>query len=247
MNKQNFKVDVLPETNVLYEERERGITHSPFELELLVFTAIRHGNTEAVESAIREYMEKGIVMGKMSMDPIRQIRYWAVSTVAVAIHYAILGGIDETIAFNLSDEYIRHIDHLNKPDECIEYLCEKAKELTVMVSKNGFENSSILIKRTMHYIGIHLHERLKVDDIAKNLGVSRDYLSNQFSKNVGIGIHEYIVKAKLKESITMLMQGMKYTEISYNLNFSSESHYISSFKKYYGMTPKEYVASILVG
>ncbi|MCQ2506989.1 MAG: AraC family transcriptional regulator [Lachnospiraceae bacterium] len=234
----------MPEKNVLYEERESGITHSPFELEFFVFTSIRHGNVNAVEQAIKEYMEKGIVMGKMSLDPIRQIRYWAVSTVAVAIHYAILGGLDETVAFNLSDEYIRYIDHLTKPDECIDYLCEKAKELTVLVSRSGLESNSILVKRTVHYISIHLHERLKVDDIAKNLGVSKDYLSNQFSKNVGEGIHEYIIKTKLKESIPMLMNGMKYTEISYNLNFSSESHYISSFRKYYGMTPREYIYAL---
>ena len=56
----------------------------------------------------------------------------------------------------------------------------------------------------MHWIHIHLHHRLKIADIAAELHVSRDYLSQAFKKETGITLHRYIVDQKLEEAQHML-------------------------------------------
>ena len=93
----------------------------------------------------------------------------------------------------------------------------------------------------IHLIHINLHSRLKIEDIAKTLHISRDYLSQAFKKETGIPLHKYILKQKLEESISMMNDGKAIGEVSYILGFSSESHFIQYFKKVYKQTPCKYI------
>lgn len=164
--------------NFIYEARETGKTHTPFASEILLFQSIKCGDLTGVKNALNLYRQSGLIIGHMSDNPSRKIHYWAVSTIAVAIHYAILGGLDESEAYQLSDFYIQKIDSLQTMEECIDYLCEKAIELVTKVKEKSIPQCySPLINQCVHLIHIHLHSRLKIEDIAKSLHVSRDYLS----------------------------------------------------------------------
>lgn len=138
-----------------------------------------------MKNALNLYRQSGLIIGHMSDNPSRKIHYWAVSTIAVAIHYAILGGLDESEAYQLSDFYIQKIDSLQTMEECIDYLCEKAIELVTKVKEKSIPQCySPLINQCVHLIHIHLHSRLKIEDIAKSLHVSRDYLSQAFKRRL---------------------------------------------------------------
>ena len=95
--------------NFIYEARETGKTHTPFASEILLFQSIKCGDLTGVKNALNLYRQSGLIIGHMSDNPSRKIHYWAVSTIAVAIHYAILGGLDESEAYQLSDFYIQKI------------------------------------------------------------------------------------------------------------------------------------------
>ena len=193
---------------------------------------------------IPHLLNSGLVIGHMSDNPLREIHYWAVSAIAIAIHYAILGGLDESEAYQLSDRYIQEIDLILTMEECLDYLCDKALELTRKVNEDKIPQCySPLINQCMHWIHIHLHHRLKIADIAAELHVSRDYLSQAFKKETGITLHRYIVDQKLEEAQHMLSQGKSLYEISYTLCFCNESHFIQLFKKKYHVTPAEYLIS----
>ena len=214
--------------NFLYDAREDGKTHTPFHYELLLFRAIQNGDRKGVEDSLTQYQNSGLIIGHMSDNPLREIH---------------LGGLDESEAYQLSDEYIQEIDSLKTMEECIHYLCEKAMELVKKVKENTIPQcSSPLINQCVHLIHIHLHSRLKIEDLARSLHVSRDYLSAAFKKDRKISLHRYILDQKLQEAKRILSNGMSINETSYTLCFCNESHFIQLFKKKYGMTPGEYVA-----
>lgn len=179
---EKVRVEILPETpDILYEQRETGVTHSSFQLEYVLYQAIKAGNTAQVKSAIDQYMANGLIVGRLSQNSFRQMQYWAVACISVAIHYAILGGLDETEAFNKSDIYIRKVDHFTTMDQCVDYLQEKAIELTELVRKTKEKQvHSPAIRSCLHYIHIHLHEKLPIAMLAQEVGLSRDYLSRLF-------------------------------------------------------------------
>lgn len=241
-NTEQPNIEILsPSPNQIYEQRETGVTHSPFQLEYPLFQAIREGNTTEVGTAIQNYLKHGLIVGRLSRNTLRQMQYWAVSCISVAIHYAILGGLDETDAFNLSDIYIRQVDQVTSIEEIIPYLKEKALELTGLVEKTKYKRAkSPAIRRCLHYINIHLHDKLPIALLAKECKLSRDYLSVLFKKEMGISLHNYILKEKLEASKLLLLQNQNYDTISYTLGFCSETHYITCFRRRFGMTPGEY-------
>jgi hypothetical protein len=108
--------------NFIYDARETGKTHTSFQYEIVLFTAIRNGDIQGVKMSLELYQKSGLIIGHMSNNPLREIHYWAVATIAVAIHYAILGGLDESEAYQLSDRYIQEIDLQKTMDECIDYI-----------------------------------------------------------------------------------------------------------------------------
>ena len=231
--------------NFIYDARETGKTHTSCQYEIVLFTAIRNGDIQGVKMSLELYQKSGLIIGHMSNNPLREIHYWAVATIAVAIHYAILGGLDESEAYQLSDRYIQEIDLQKTMDECIDYLCRKAIELVTKVNENTIPQCySHLINNCIHLIHINLHDRLKIEYIAASLHVSRDYLSQVFKKETGISLHQYILQQKLEESKKMLEQGMSINQISYTLCFCNESHFIQAFKKRYHITPTAYIASL---
>jgi AraC-type DNA-binding domain-containing proteins len=218
-------MEVLPASeNSIYDERETGKTHTPFQYEYVLYQAIRRGDVEQIETCIDRYMKSGFVVGRLSSNAVRQFRYWAVASISTAIHYAILGGLDETDAYNLSDVYVRHIDGVAAADECVAYLKEKAVELTraVRLAKET-RTRSYYINKAIHYIHIHLHEKLSLPDIAAAAGLSPEYLASLFKKETGKSLHTYILGEKLEASKAMLVQGRTSTEISSTLFFSSQS------------------------
>lgn len=144
-----YKVKVLPPSaDALFTQREDGMTHSPFSLELPLYTALKNGDEPALRRAMEAYFSAGFVIGRMSADSLRQMKFWAVSVIAVAIHYAILGGLDETNAYNLSDAYIRHIDTLFSIDDCMEYLSSRAIELVRAVAES--KRDTRFLRRSKH-------------------------------------------------------------------------------------------------
>jgi len=240
-NPKQVKAEVLEDSSI-YEIRESGLSHTPFSLEYQLFTAIRDGNEKLVTESIDRYFESGLVIGKMSNNSIKEARYFAVAAIATATHYAILGGLDETTAYSMSDTYIRYIDNLQTISECVFYLKERALELTDAVkNSSNTKDYPVHIAACLHYVQNHLHERLRIEDIAGALGLSRDHLSRLFSKTIGTPLHQYILNEKIKEARSLLIQGYPIDKISYTLCFSSESHFINSFRKFYGVTPKAYL------
>lgn len=236
------KIEIISsDPNPIYSQRESGITHSPFEMEYILYNGIKQGNVKQVNSAIDAYLKSGLVVGRLSNNSLRQMQYWAIACISVAIHYAILGGLDETDAYNLSDIYIRQVDCFSTMDEIISYLKEQALGLTSLVGQSKYKDvHSPNIRRCLHYINIHLHDKLPIDLLAKKCNLSRDYLSTLFKKEMNISLHAYILHEKLEESKLLLAQNQSYATISYTLSFCSESHYITCFKREYGITPGEY-------
>lgn len=238
----SYQVEVLPATaHPLYDTRESGKTHTPFALERALCTAIELGDEAAMDRAIADYMVHGFVVGTMSGDRLRQVKYWAVATVAIAIHYAILGGLDETDAYHLSDAYLREVDRLDTMDACIDCLRRRATELVraVASAKSGTLLSSP-VRRCVHYIHIHLHEKMPLPLLASEAGLSKDYLGVRFKREMGVSVHAYILQQRLQASLPMLLDGTGCRRIAYDLGFADESHYIAAFRKQYGCTPAQY-------
>lgn len=99
------------------------------------------------------------------------------------------------------------------------------------------------VLRLLTYINEHIHEPklLKVDHLAKTFLLSPTYLSEFFRKQVKMSLREYIIKAKLKQvEIRLLNSDHTLTQIAAELSFTDVSHLSKTFKRYTGMSIREF-------
>ena len=77
--------------------------------------------------------------------------------------------------------------------------------------------------------------------LSKKLHHEYTYLSNIFSEVEKTTIERFYISTKVQRVKELLVyEGLSIKEISYQLNYSSESHLCSQFKKVTGQTPSEF-------
>ncbi len=104
-------------------------------------------------------------------------------------------------------------------------------------------NKDDRITQLLNYINEHIAEPrlLKVEHLAKTFLLSPTYLSEFFRKKVNVSLREYILKAKLKQvEIRLLNSDYTLTEIADELSFTDVSHLSKTFKRYTGMSIRDF-------
>ena len=244
MNTQNDIDKKVAITEYLHREEDQY--HHSYDEELLQYEYLRDGDTRSVEESKRLF-RTGIT-GHLSDDPVMDKKYLFVASITLATRFAIEGGIEAQDAYNISDNYIQRMDRLDTVEDIYELQTEMIKNFTTKVKKckskkNQSENSDVSrqVWEAMDYIYYHLHERITVDDVASAVSLSPNYLNHLFAKEKGQSIQKYISARKIEAAKNMLQYSdYSVTQIAAILAYSSVSHFISSFKKATGSTPRDF-------
>lgn len=124
----------------------------------------------------------------------------------------------------------------------LEILLRNIKQSAFYELGTGRENDERVIQ-LLSYINENISQPqlLKVEQLAKTFLLSPTYLSEFFRKKVKMSLREYIIKAKLKlVEIRLLNSNFTLTEIAKELNYTDVSHLSKTFKKYTGMSIREF-------
>ena len=225
------------------DQHELNEAHRPMEDEYAFYNAVKDGDMEYV----RENCAKGAFtdpegMGILSRHSLMNIRYHYVITVALITRHCVEGGMELEQAYRLSDFYILKMDSCSSVSEIASLHNDMVLDFTGKMSllkKKSIISRSII--QCTDYIYTHLHERITVDVLAEYTGLSASHLSRLFKKNLGLSISDYVREKKIEKAENLLKYSdYSYIEIANYLSFSSQSHFIQTFEKLTGMTPKKY-------
>ena len=108
-------------------------------------------------------------------------------------------------------------------------------------SEERYVGNTLKTKNILKYINEHYKEELRVYEVAKYFGYSREYFSRLLKKEIGMSFKEYLTQYRLNKSLNELININKnIAEVALNNGFSNETQYISIFKKIYNITPGQY-------
>lgn len=214
--------------------------HNTFELEQTVMTIVRKGDT----AALREWIKAAPAVrgGILAPEQLRQTKNTFIVSATLVSRAAIRGGMDVEDAFSLSDAYIQKGELLNRPDQILNLQYHMILEYTQKVERIRLgKHPGKLAIDVANYIQHHLSEAITAEDIAKELYLSRPYLSRKFIEETGESLTAFIQSEKTQEAKRLLRYSDKsLTAIGNYLGFSSQSHFSRVFKKHTGITPGEY-------
>lgn len=225
------------------EKSEENVAHRSLEEEYSFYQAVSSGDMEFVQkNCSQDVFTKPEGMGILSMNPLINIKYHFVITVAMITRHCVNMGMELEQAYRLSDFYILKMDSCTSIEAISHLHHSMALDFTgkmLLLKKSSVISKSIVL--CMDFIYKHLNTRITVQMLAEYTGLSSSYLSRLFKQELGISISDYILEKKI-EKAKNLLQYSDYSliDIATYLAFSSQSHFIQTFKKAVGLTPKKY-------
>ena len=103
-----------------------------------------------------------------------------------------------------------------------------------------WESASGLVGEALEYVNKNMTRDISVQDIADALNISRSYLSHAFKKSTGYGLWNYVISKRLVYAQKLLSDGASVTDACYESGFRDYAHFIKSFTKTFGCSPKQY-------
>ena len=105
------------------------------------------------------------------------------------------------------------------------------------------ENSS-LYQNILNYIETHINENISLNTIADNFYVSKYHIAHIFKNQMGLSIHQYILKKRLSICKAAIVSGSNINTVFLECGFGDYSSFYRAFKKEFGISPKEFKNSL---
>ncbi|WP_099468509.1 helix-turn-helix domain-containing protein [Konateibacter massiliensis] len=94
------------------------------------------------------------------------------------------------------------------------------------------------VKLVKKYIDRNFHTKIVLEDLEKELGMSKFHISKEFKKYTGTTVGEYILSNRLSSAKELLKYSdLPISEISFRIGINNVSHFINLFKSREKVTP----------
>lgn len=98
-----------------------------------------------------------------------------------------------------------------------------------------------LVRRAMAYLHEHYAEPLSRDDLARHVGMSNDYLTYCFRKELGTTPIAYLNRYRINQAKLLLAGGQKsITAVALAVGFSDSGYFSRVFRREVGVSPEVY-------
>ncbi|MCI5649586.1 MAG: AraC family transcriptional regulator [Fusicatenibacter sp.] len=121
------------------------------------------------------------------------------------------------------------------------YLLALLGEVLPCIALKPNTSSMDSIRSILTYCSERYTEPLTLETLARNLHLSKYYISHIFTERMQISFPDFINSLRIEHACTMLEKDTNITEIAFSSGFSSVRTFNRAFSKYMHMTPREYM------
>ena len=155
-------------------------------------------------------------------------------------------GADDYIAkpFRLSDLQLR-IDNIIANRQRIQ---REFKQQTIAETKQKVQETSSpdneFLKRAIQCVNDHLDDAdFDRDAFAREMGASQSTLYNKLRATTGMNVSSFIRNIRMKaiDDIIRQQPDLRVSDLAYMVGFKDPKYFATTFKKEFGMQPKEYI------
>ena len=210
----------------------------PYEKEKALVTKLKTGDTATAKSLLNDLL--GYVFFAEGSN-LQIVKSRAMELSSLLSRAAIEGGATSDSVLRVNNQFLKDLQSIQSLDD----LCYRLQENIDVFTECMFDyipsRGNEIIKRAIRYISGNYSQNLTLEDLAEHASLSPSYLSRLFKKELSISISDYICETKIEKAQHLLKYSdYSMVDIANYLAFSSQSHFIQTFKKLIGVTPKKY-------
>lgn len=100
----------------------------------------------------------------------------------------------------------------------------------------------ITVKLAKEYIKNNYQFDISITDVAKNVNVTPNYLSNIFQKEENMTTKKYLTMVRMEKAMAFISSGeYMIQEVSKMVGYPNQLHFSTEFRKYYGFPPSMFL------
>ena len=104
----------------------------------------------------------------------------------------------------------------------------------------GTSQSNDTLREIITYVTEHYTEKLSLEDVANQVGFSREYFCRFFKQHMGITFLRYLNEVRISHAGRLLTStDMSISEVMTESGFTNQTIFNRLFKEIYGMTPRQ--------
>jgi two-component system response regulator YesN len=137
--------------------------------------------------------------------------------------------------FTVFIEGIKRVESLEDLMEMMEDYCVKTTKCI------GASTTDVVVKRMISYMEKNYDQDLKLEAMAKIFNYNSAYLGKVFRKEMGESFNNVLDNIRIENAKQLLLEtGLKVYQVSEQVGYSNIDYFYSKFKKYVGISPKEF-------
>lgn len=146
------------------------------------------------------------------------------------------GSINELLV-----DHWKEISSMGTASQIESYVLHICHELIKAASGRDIDRNQAVAEQIARIIAERHHQPLTVEEIAREVYLSPNYIRTIFKEKTGETILDYLTKVRMNHAAELLKdKSLKVREVSHRVGYENVSYFCSVFQKHRGSTPNEY-------
>lgn len=200
-----------------------------------IYGMISRGEYEHVEEGLLEIIDN--LIQKSSSVPLIEE---GINEVLVLLSH-LTKDTNSDIDFNILFHDFRSKDYLLIYDAAEELRASLRNLVKYLLGIMQQGKTTDIIARIKEYIEKNYGDSLNATELAQKYGLSVSYLSTLFKERTGVNLTAYMEGIRMEKAKNLLKnREWRVTEIAIHVGYSNSNYFSKVFKKYTGVTPREF-------
>lgn len=210
----------------------------PYEKEKALITKLKTGDTEKAKALLNDLL--GYVFFAEG-NKLEVVKSRALELASLLSRAAIEGGATSDSVLKVNNQFLMSLQSISDLDE----LCYRLQETIDVFTDCMFNyiptKGNEITKKAIRYISKNFTKNLTLDMVADHVHLNPAYFSTLFKQSTGSSFKEYLNMVRIEESKRLLANTEhSIIDIALATGFEDQSYFSKVFKKYTGLTPKQY-------
>lgn len=251
----NYKIETIDELDNgedyfferIAEQKEENFTpldinilEERYETENALITAVSQGMLHKAEMLIRGSFAQDAIEQRTE-DEIKNIQYYMIILNTLLRKAAEYGSVHPLYIDRISTDFSIKIQNMQSAKDSDSLMREMVNKYCRLVQRHCAKGYSLIVQKVLTRIDADLTADLSLKTQAELLSVSPSYLSSHFKKETGKNLTDYINEKRMERAALLLQtSSLQIQTVAQKCGIFDVNYFTKLFKKYKGITPREY-------